>query len=164
VKVNSAGNDSLLHSSNVSVLKTANSDCEKHLKNFILIILCKMPSCAVSLCNSTHRTMIKIPELTFHKFPTNKTIRSIWISKCKRKDKINVKNAVICSLHFKKEDVIIDRISEALNMKYVKKLVKGTIPTLNLPLTFPEVKKSRSHRLNTNATEISNEGTTLLFT
>jgi len=112
-----------------------------------------MPSCAIALCDNTHLSLKAITKkLTFHRFPVDKIVCSIWVSKCKRKDKINPKNAVICSNHFEETDFVIDRASEVLGMHYRRKLKTGTIPTKNLPLQQGP-KKQRSIRKKTTFSE-----------
>ena len=67
---------------------------------------------------------------TFHK---SKELQSIWVSKCKRQDKINVKTARICETHFKNEDFERDLKNELLGLPIVKHLLKTAIPSLKIP-------------------------------
>lgn len=51
--------------------------------------------CAVALCKSDNRKRCKHfdKETMFFRFPDNLHLQKVWINPCKRKDKINIKNA-----------------------------------------------------------------------
>lgn len=87
----------------------------------------------------------KIRDFSFHKFPKHKEYRKIWISKCKRKDKLKPETAVICSHHFLAEDFIEDKMNKLLKLKERKLLKKDAVPSLHLPLekfVVPSLRKS----------------------
>lgn len=70
----------------------------------------------------------------FHKFPQNDDLRAIWVAKCCRQDKFNIKNARICSIHFTPNHYERDLKSELLNYEpRIKILKKDAVPTENLP-------------------------------
>jgi len=93
-----------------------------------------MPTCAIATCAQTGNSIKKSPEVSFHRFPKAKAAAKIWLQKCKRKDKVSLQTAVICSLHFNPEDFIDDKVNRMLNLKEVKRLKPGTIPSRHLPL------------------------------
>ena len=37
---------------------------------------------------------------TFHKFPKDKKYNRLWLLKCGRRNKVNIRNAVVCDRHF----------------------------------------------------------------
>ena len=81
-----------------------------------------MVSCAIANCKNCRRNISKT-QIQLHRFPTNPKLRKQWLSACSRKDKINVKNARICSEHFTPKDYNPN----------TKRLQKSAIPSLNLP-------------------------------
>ncbi|GAB6030018.1 hypothetical protein CHUAL_014170 [Chamberlinius hualienensis] len=88
-------------------------------------------ACAVIECRNTGRLKSTRPDIIFHQFPTrNELICQKWVHLCKRKDKINTKNARICSNHFVADDYERDLKNELLGIP-TKKLLKSTaIPSV----------------------------------
>ena len=95
-----------------------------------------MPNnCAAFNC-FTDKNKDSDKHILLHRFPKNENLRKRWIYLCVRKDRINVANARVCSLHF-------DRDSYKRNMKYgllcipvpkrQQRLNDHTFPTLYLP-------------------------------
>eukprot|EP00096_Caligus_rogercresseyi_P008276 TRINITY_DN2684_c0_g1_i1.p1 TRINITY_DN2684_c0_g1~~TRINITY_DN2684_c0_g1_i1.p1 ORF type:complete len:368 (-),score=100.70 TRINITY_DN2684_c0_g1_i1:55-1158(-) len=87
------------------------------------------PCCCIPNCNSP-------VGVSYHRFPTESTLRSEWIRRCKRKDKMNPESARICGRHFTPEDFERDLKNELLGMPLVKRLKRGSVPTLHLPTTL----------------------------
>ncbi len=81
--------------------------------------------CAVAICPSPKGQV-------YHVFPKDLKLQKVWIDACKRKDKINVKFARVCSLHFQESDYERDFQSELLNLPIKKRLKAGSYPTLKL--------------------------------
>ena len=76
-------------------------------------------------------------EISFHKFPSDAKICKQWVLLCRRKDKLNVKTARVCSKHFKSEDFITPNpIFAEYGMKVIVQLKRdvGVVPSLFLPL------------------------------
>ncbi|KAJ8935702.1 hypothetical protein NQ314_012679 [Rhamnusium bicolor] len=76
--------------------------------------------------SKTGRTMI------YHSFPKNKTIRDVWVQRCKRDGKWNPDSYHVCSAHFTDEDYERDLKGELLNIPLKKKLQSGVVPSVNL--------------------------------
>lgn len=85
-------------------------------------------NCAVAPCKNTGRNN---SEVIYHTFPKDKQIQNEWIARCKRKDKINVRNARVCSAHFLPEDYERDLKNELLGLP-LKKLRTGAIPSQHI--------------------------------
>lgn len=49
-------------------------------------------------------------EAKYYSFPKNNILGQQWLQACYRKDKVNLKNATICSHHFR-EDVLKIKLS-----------------------------------------------------
>ena len=82
--------------------------------------------CAVAVCK-------RPPEnASFHNFPKIEPLQKLWVDACKRKDQFNVKNAKICSNHFKPECYERDLKNELLNLPLRRNLKLGSVPTENL--------------------------------
>ncbi|XP_062605906.1 uncharacterized protein LOC134267706 [Saccostrea cucullata] len=88
--------------------------------------------CCVPLCNGNGRLR---PELSFHKFPSNEIVRKLWIQAIRRDPGplFNVKEAVVCSRHFKAED-------------YKWTPVRTTLRPGSVPSTFNGTKNSTLRR------------------
>ena len=59
----------------------------------------------------------------------------LWLNLCRRADNINVKNAVVCSVHFTKDDYNDDMKSRLLGIESPKNkrlLKKDAVPSLSL--------------------------------
>ena len=101
-----------------------------------------MPFCAVINCRSSSRK----GGLHFHRFPKNKELSSVWLNFCQQDaSRINLKNATICSKHFKKEDYQQENIlkAEFYHLNSIKQKVKlkiGSVPTLSSPIVENKVK------------------------
>ncbi|KAJ4444715.1 hypothetical protein ANN_06512 [Periplaneta americana] len=68
-----------------------------------------------------------------------------WIHACRRKDKINIKYATVCSVHFLPEDYERDLKAELLNIKPKKMLKISAVPSLHLDID------SRPNKMNIEA-------------
>ncbi|RVE55172.1 hypothetical protein evm_000070 [Chilo suppressalis] len=66
--------------------------------------------------------------IIFHLFPSNDNLKQQWISKLNRPDWTPTKYTKICSCHFNDADFIVTK-------KGLKKLKKGTLPSLKLDLS-----------------------------
>ena len=87
----------------------------------------KKRTCAVACCKRP------FPEnTTFFSFPKKENIRKAWLLACKRKDFVNLKNAVICSQHFSDDCFERDLRSELLYKVIKRKLKDDSIPSLGL--------------------------------
>ena len=68
-------------------------------------------------------------------FPKNAHNRDVWVNLCRRADSSNPKNAVICSVHFTKDDYI-DDLKSCLhgieNPKNKRLLREDAVPSLHL--------------------------------
>lgn len=94
-----------------------------------------MPSCAVATCHNTHRTKEStVTKLvpSFHKFP-NGDLGKIWRQLCKRRDVIQLDNAVVCSDHFREQDYQRNLKRELLGLPIPKLLKANAIPSLHIP-------------------------------
>lgn len=91
-----------------------------------------MPGCAVVGCKS-HNSNTKGTGVILHIFPRNSNIQNVWVTKCRRKDKINISNARICSLHFIDSDYVRDLQSELLGTQRKRVLKQDAVPSINLP-------------------------------
>ncbi|XP_066944569.1 THAP domain-containing protein 1-like [Macrobrachium rosenbergii] len=89
-------------------------------------------NCAVYGCfnNSRNRSDVR-----FFRFPRDDEFRKKWINACRRDDKVNTNNALVCSAHFTAEDYIDDMKSRLLGIESPrnKRLLKAhVVPSLNL--------------------------------
>ncbi|GBO10100.1 hypothetical protein AVEN_31587-1 [Araneus ventricosus] len=98
-----------------------------------LVSLASMSACAVATCPNYHRKT-KGKGVIYHMFPVCPNLNKIWISKCKRKDRINVKYARICSDHFRPSDYMDDMKNRLLGLNQKKILKPDAVPSVNLPL------------------------------
>lgn len=105
-----------------------------------------MVSCAVFNCKSNNNKKLKRnaggsvgaqDNIRFFRFPKNPSYAKIWMQKCSRKDKFNIKNSFICSKHFTNIHYIRNLQHELLNYspKNSKKLKPDAIPSENLPVS-----------------------------
>ncbi|GAB6021720.1 hypothetical protein CHUAL_014136 [Chamberlinius hualienensis] len=107
--------------------------------------------CAVGTCEQT-RTENGI---AFHRFPVDPARQKMWISRCRRKDPINVINGRICSRHFLPEHYREDKVNIALGLQPRMCLTRDAIPTLYLSkskslhreLATKSISSPRSERL-----------------
>ena len=87
--------------------------------------------CAVYGC-----TPAKTSDLKYYKFPSNKDRAKQWVHKTGRADGINLKRAVICSIHFSKAQIIKNLQSELMDIPVppnFRNLREDAIPDQNLP-------------------------------
>ncbi len=71
--------------------------------------------------------------VSYFRFPKDPDLLKLWITKCKRQDNINIKNARMCELHFAQDCFERDLRSELLGLNPKKLLKKTSVPTLLLP-------------------------------
>ncbi|XP_066978982.1 uncharacterized protein [Macrobrachium rosenbergii] len=65
-------------------------------------------------------------------FSRDKTIQKAWVIRCRRRDKINLQNAQICSIHFQQDDFEDEVKSQILGV--LPKCLKSTaVPSIHLP-------------------------------
>ena len=84
-----------------------------------------MPQCSVFGCNVRK---------DLHRFPQKDEVTcQVWIHKCYRKDKFNVKSATICKKHFEDSCFERDLRNELLGLPTRRLLKPGSVPTLHLP-------------------------------
>lgn len=101
-----------------------------------------MANCAVATCSNYLRKTRKLDvHVVYHRFPKDPEICKLWLTKCKRQDEFNYKNASICSEHFSSEDYEDDMRNRLLGLPQ-KKLLKCTaVPSLKLPGNEEDVNK-----------------------
>lgn len=87
-------------------------------------------NCAVACCSNYGR---KTTDVIYHRFPTNPELQNVWVSRCKREGKINVKIARVCSVHFLPEDYERDLRNELLGLPVRKHLRPNAIPSQHIP-------------------------------
>lgn len=87
-------------------------------------------NCAVADCSNYGR---KTTGIIYHSFPKSLELQKEWVSRCKRADEVNVKNARVCSSHFLPEQYERDLKSELLGIPQKKKLLANAIPSQHLP-------------------------------
>lgn len=64
-----------------------------------------MTRCAVLHCKSENsKQKDDVEKIRFHKFPRNIELLMQWLAKCKLRAGLNLKKAVLCSLHFRQDD------------------------------------------------------------
>lgn len=97
--------------------------------------------CTVGVCNNS-RLGVKQSgkEVCFYRFPKNKSLRQIWVQKCKRGGKWDPENCRVCSEHFTEEDYERDLQAELLNLpaKRILKTIGKYKNTLNNGPSFPK--------------------------
>lgn len=87
-------------------------------------------SCSVRSCkiNANYAKIIGV-KVSFFKFPREETLKKAWVEKCDRTDKINFRNARVCSMHFKAEDFERDLRAELLQQPSRLILKSNAIPS-----------------------------------
>src|SRR6218665_1024941 len=102
-------------------------------------------NCAVATCKNTWRTEAA-KGLSFHRFPRDERLAKLWLSRCCRKDPVNVKTACICSEHFEAGQFMRDFRSELMGdaVKPRHILKEGAIPTVKLPYKKSSAKQPGS--------------------
>ncbi|XP_031785994.1 uncharacterized protein LOC116417376 isoform X2 [Nasonia vitripennis] len=90
-----------------------------------------MPSCSIKSCRNWNGNTTK-KGIKFYRFPADARIAEIWIKACEN-EKINLKNARICSIHFA-EDCFERKPNHLIvpGDTNTVRLSKTAIPTLNL--------------------------------
>lgn len=79
--------------------------------------------CAVAGCKSSS-TSPDDRGVTFHKFPMNKAVRTVWIKQTQWKEEIEItKSTFVCSRHFLGPDFSQSKLNKFL-------LKKGSVPTI----------------------------------
>ncbi|KAF0301708.1 Transposable element P transposase [Amphibalanus amphitrite] len=92
--------------------------------------------CAIGLCPNLQG---KKSEISFHKFPKDKRLKSLWKQKCSRKDSyLNPDTAVVCSEHFNPEDFQNSFRAQFMPGKFNKVLKKDAVPSLKLPANYSQ--------------------------
>lgn len=98
--------------------------------------------CAVVGCDSDNQSKRNpCKDIRFFRFPKDHNLSKKWLHLTRRKDKLNVKNAVICSKHFCVGDYKVNLKHTLLNYtpKNYRGLKEDAIPTQNLPLQVASV-------------------------
>ncbi|QQP52593.1 Uncharacterized protein FKW44_004784, partial [Caligus rogercresseyi] len=96
--------------------------------------------CAVSTCPSPS-------DVHYFAFPRKDLVlQRLWISKCKRGNKINPINAKVCERHFTCDDFQRNLKAELLNLNSKKKLKAGAFPSCNIPFASPCLNESSRER------------------
>lgn len=90
--------------------------------------------CAIYGCNSDNQVKSFNGKIKFYRFPQDAHLSKIWLNACARADKINVKTARVCSLHFNSNSFNRDLRYELLNYapRNQRDLKYDAIPTINL--------------------------------
>ncbi|CAH0556742.1 unnamed protein product [Brassicogethes aeneus] len=112
-----------------------------------------MPNCAVAICQNYYKST-KGTDIKYFTFPKKEDLAKKWIIACRREDKINLKNATICSIHFEEKYFEIPLKQRLLNYspKNARNLKAEAVPTLNLPggsLDTAQKQKSKERTLRT---------------
>ena len=82
-------------------------------------------------CRSSKKTKTERGSaLVYHRFPRDKNLRKVWITKCRRADVFNVNNATICSDHFLPDDYTRDLRNELLQLPTRKRLKNSAVPSI----------------------------------
>lgn len=94
-----------------------------------------MPTvCAVYGCSNS-KVKTAGTDVKYFRFPRNTQYRDAWLNLCRRADSINTKNAIICSVHFTKDDYIDDMKSRLLGIESPRNkrfLKEDAVPSLYL--------------------------------
>ena len=81
-------------------------------------------------------------------FPKDTHYRDLWVNMCRRPNDVNVKNAVVCSAHFTKNDYIDDMKSRLLGIESPRS--KRILKEEAVPSLFLHSGKSTQLLLNDN--------------
>ena len=65
--------------------------------------------CAVGSCPSP-------VGVSYHNFPKDPKLQKVWLTACRRKDLVSVKNAFVCAQHFRPDDFERDLRNELLKL------------------------------------------------
>ncbi|XP_050300162.1 THAP domain-containing protein 1-like [Anthonomus grandis grandis] len=106
-----------------------------------------MVNCAVLGCKN-HTKKTKGTKIKYFRFPKQEDLAKQWVIRCHRGDKINLKNACICSEHFEQDCYEVPLRQRLLNYnpRNTRILKEDALPTLNLRLA----KSSMSSQLKEN--------------
>jgi hypothetical protein len=85
-----------------------------------------------------------VTKVSFYSFPKDESLRQQLVHLCKRKDKLNLATAIICSDHFKEEELHSDLKHKLLQYSPRKghKVRPGALPSLKLPLGSVEMRNA----------------------
>lgn len=88
-----------------------------------------MSACSVSTAMTRKRI-----EMKYYTFPKNVDLARQWVQVCRREDKVNIKNAPICSAHFKDDCFFIPLQKNLLEYfsKRFRNLKSDGVPRLKL--------------------------------
>jgi hypothetical protein len=91
-------------------------------------------NCAVADCTNWGQNVgLGDVVISYHRFPKDDTLRSVWITRCCRKDRLNPKTATICSVHFAESCFERDLRHELLGLPIRRMLRSDAVPTEHLP-------------------------------
>ena len=100
--------------------------------------------CAVATCTSSwfggKGKKAKKKGVSFFKFPREKAIRNLWISKCRRTDAFDAEKAHVCSEHFSTKEYDTSYLLKTqfmLEGPHRPKLKPDAVPTENIPSVAP---------------------------
>ena len=83
------------------------------------------------LANRYGNTSEKNPELSFHEFPSNKTLKKSWEDRIRREEFGPSSYSHVCSKHFLESDYAKPNLDTPVDFRK-KRLKRGTIPSVNL--------------------------------
>lgn len=83
--------------------------------------------CSVAICGNNYYKQKSRgqQQIAFFTFPKDEKLQKLWIMRCHRKDKINIRTARVCSDHFREEDFVDDMYSRMMGTKPKLKLKNG---------------------------------------
>lgn len=111
--------------------------------------------CAVSSCkNSVVKTKKENPDVMYHSFPRDPTVRNIWIERAQKEGKLNPRTRRICSVHFTKNDYVRSFQKQLMGYNQKKKLKPDAIPSVSLD---QKCSTNSQELLETNSTSNTNE-------
>ena len=85
--------------------------------------------------------------ISYHRFPKDEVLCKTWINRCCRKDLVNLKNALICSVHFEESCFERDFRNELLGLPIRRILQDDALPTKCLPYKkSPKKSPGRTNR------------------
>lgn len=108
--------------------------------------------CSLALCKSDNMCKNFDKKVMFFRFPTDPNLQKVWINVCKRKNRINVKYARVCSKHFSEDSYERNLRYELLGCatKNRRLLKADAVPSMNLTnnSTIKPQSGSRKDRLS----------------
>ena len=93
--------------------------------------ICAVVGCANRRYKSKADTDASV--ISYHRFPKDETLRSVWINYCCLKDHISVTSSRICSAHFEESSFVRDLQYELLGKPPRRILIEDAVPTKRLP-------------------------------